>query len=274
MTIVLRLVAASVAALVWLPDPGLAEPASPWASGFHSRARLVSGWSDGADHWLGVEILLDPGYKTYWRDPGESGLPPRFDWTGSSNAQAIDLSWPAPTRTEDVGGIAHAYTKAVVFPVRVRADRPDKPVVLQLELEYGVCKEICIPAQAALALEVAKGDGAHRGLVKEALARVPRPQPVGAEGPLAIAGLARLSGEKPSYRVDVRSPEGATLFAELPEGWYVSTSTRHPSGHFTVTVDERPKDAAGPVPLRLTLAAEGHRAIETEVSLDPTPAAR
>jgi DsbC/DsbD-like thiol-disulfide interchange protein len=245
----------------------LAEGASGWADGFHSRARLVSGGSAGGEHWAGVEIVLDGGYKTYWREPGDSGLPPRFDWTGSANAGAIDLRWPAPTRTEDAAGVAHIYAQRVVFPVRVRAADPGKPVVLQLAMEYGVCKEICIPAQASLGLTLGSGEGTHRPAIEQALARVPRPQAVGAGGPLAINAVERLPGEKPTYLVEARSPEGAMLFAEGPESWYLSTSAAQPGNLFTVTVDEKPKGAVGPIRLRLTLVA-GEEAVETEIDLD------
>jgi DsbC/DsbD-like thiol-disulfide interchange protein len=267
MTIVSRVVAAALLGLAAPSGMALAEEASGWADGFHSRARLVSGGSLGAEHWAGVEIVLDRGYKTYWREPGDSGLPPRFDWTASTNAATIDLRWPAPTRTEDAAGVTHTYSQRVVFPVRVQPADPSKPVALQLTMEYGVCKEICIPAQASLALTLGTGEGALRPTVEQALARVPRPQAVAAEGPLSITAIDRRAGDKPTYLVEARSPEGAVLFAEGPESWYLSTSVAQPGNRFTVMVDERPQGAAGPVRLRLTLVA-GDDAVETEIDLD------
>ena len=273
MAIVLRLVAAALIGLAASPEASLAEGASRWAEGFHSRARLISGGSAGPEHWAGVEIVLDRDFKTYWRDPGESGLPPRFDWAGSENAQAIELRWPAPSRTEDAGGVTYTYAQRVGFPVRVVAADPGKPVTLRLNLEYGVCKEICIPTHAALDLTPDKGEGPHRAAMGQALARVPRPQRLGAEEALSILAVEGTPGDKPAYSVRVRAPEGAALFAEAPENWYVSVSRMQPDGRFTVTVDEKPREAAGPVALRLTLVA-GERAVETEVNLDGTLAAR
>jgi DsbC/DsbD-like thiol-disulfide interchange protein len=272
MTIMLRFVAAVLFGLLSLAQESVAQDASRWADSFHSRARLVSGAGAGSERWAGVEIVLDEGFKTYWRDPGESGLPPRFDWSGSKNAEAIDLSWPAPTRTEDAGGVAHSYYRRVVFPLRVRASDPGKAVSVHLNLEYGVCKEICIPAQATLELDLVNGDGPHRGLIEQSLARVPRPQALGAQGPLSITSVDPVAADKPTYNVRVRAPEGAMLFAEPPENWYVSTSSLQPGG-FTITVEERPKQATGPVPLRLTLVA-GAQAVETQVHLDEGLAAR
>jgi DsbC/DsbD-like thiol-disulfide interchange protein len=260
MVIVSRTLWMALAGLIFLAGPALAEGASRWQQGFHSRVRLVSGGLDLA----GIEIVLDEGFKTYWRQPGESGLPPRFDWTGSDNLAAADLAWPAPTRTLDAGGVAYSYKERVVFPVRITAVNPAKPVKLKLTAEYGVCKDICIPARAELTLALGRGTR-NRPLVEEALARVPRPKALGAEGPLAVLGIEPAPGERPTYTVRVRSPADAALFAEGPENWYLSTSTLQ-GDRFTVIVEEKPKDA-GAAPLRLTLVA-GAEAIETEVHLD------
>src|SRR5690349_18182355 len=74
------------------------SPAS--AQGFHSSARLISGGRQDAALLAGIEITLDPGFKTYWRNPGDSGLPPRFDWSGSENVADVEIRYPAPYRHE------------------------------------------------------------------------------------------------------------------------------------------------------------------------------
>ncbi|HEY8382991.1 MAG TPA: protein-disulfide reductase DsbD domain-containing protein [Microvirga sp.] len=264
LALVLRRVALAFVMACLAPLAAHAAPASPWAQGFHSRVRLVSGGMEGGRHLVGVEIELDRGYKTYWRSPGEAGLPPRFVWDGSANAGALDLHWPAPARTEDAGGVAFSYADRVIFPVRITPLRAGEPVRLHLAVDYGVCKDICIPANAELSLDLT-GDETHRPRIEAALAAVPRPQPVGAPGPLAVLGIER-QADGVSYRVRVRAPEGATLFAEGPENWYLSTSPKPEDGAFTLTVDEKPKDAAGPIRVRLTLAAGGG-GIETELAL-------
>jgi DsbC/DsbD-like thiol-disulfide interchange protein len=117
----------------------------------------------------------------------------------------------------------------VVFPVLVTPADPKAPVRLELALEYGVCKEICIPARAEIALDLTH-DVLGEGLVRLALARVPTPQPLGAGGALAILAAEPLpaSGDKPRIAVTVRSPEGPgpMLFAEGPDAWFVSTPPR------------------------------------------------
>ena len=256
--------------------PIAAQSLKPSAStqGFHSRARLISGGLQG-DVWLaGVEITLDPGFKTYWRNPGDSGLPPRFDWTGSENLAGAEIRWPAPSRHEDAAGTIHVYGKKVVFPILVRAAAKDKPVRLALSAEYGVCKEICIPARADLTLDLTE-DGPGRSLIEAALAKVPVPQPLGAQGDLSVLAVEPVKQDKPAYSVTIRAPSGAkpALFAEGPENWYLSTSPPDDANRFTVTVEEKPRDASGAFPLRLTLVAGG-KSVETEVSLDANGPAR
>jgi len=79
-----------------------AQDASPWETVPHGAARLIAGATHKSadDVWLraGIEIRLDPGWHTYWRYPGESGVPPRFDFTGSENVESVTVLWPAPKR--------------------------------------------------------------------------------------------------------------------------------------------------------------------------------
>lgn len=238
------------------------------AKGFHSQVRLVSGGRQG-DVWLaGIEFTLDQGFKTYWRTPGESGLPPRFDWSGSENAASIEIQWPAPKRHEDAAGVAYVYGRKVILPVRVKPDQADKPVKLALNIDYGICKDICIPANAQLSLPLSE-EGTDRAAIEQFQARVPSPQPLGASGNLAVVAVAAEDqADKPVLEVKVRTPAGTkpSLFAEGPENWYLSSSLPDTDGSFTVTIEEKPKDA-GPMALRLTLVA-GDKAVETEVSLD------
>jgi DsbC/DsbD-like thiol-disulfide interchange protein len=267
MTIVSRW--AALALLLW-PAAALSEARPVWVQGLHSRVRLLSGGPADEHRLAGLEIELDRGFKTYWRQPGEAGLPPRFDWSGSANLGEIRVLWPAPKRLEDAAGVSYVYGPRVVLPLKVRVADPGRPAHLRLVLEYGVCKEICIPARAELSLDLAAAETpADRRLIEEAgLARVPRPLPLGGEGPLSVVSVAREPGtDKPTYRVSVRGPGGATLFGEGPEEWFVDTSPPRGDGAFTVTIDGKPKDARGPAVLRLTLVA-GADAVETEVHLD------
>ena len=229
---------------------------------------------------VGVEIGLDPGFKTYWRNPGESGLPPSFDWSGSNNVAAVEVLWPAPARFEDASGVSYGYSGSIVLPVRVATRDARQAIELRLRLEYGVCKEICIPAQAELGVTIRPdASSAFEASVAAALARVPKPRPLGTEGELAILRVEPIiTGAKPALSVTLRGPAKTSLFVEAPEGWFLmaresANSAQHtvaeplPSRTIHVDILERPRDATGPIELRLTLAA-GDQAIETLASLD------
>jgi DsbC/DsbD-like thiol-disulfide interchange protein len=115
------------AALALVPAAAAAD-ASPWAAGLRARARLLAGGEGDGARLAAVEIAPDRGFKTYWRHPGESGLPPAFDWSGSTNLRAIEVLWPAPHRFEDAGGVSYGYDGGVVLPLRVRASGRGPPV--------------------------------------------------------------------------------------------------------------------------------------------------
>jgi DsbC/DsbD-like thiol-disulfide interchange protein len=260
------------------PAGSRAQDASPWAEGHRSRVRLLAGGLAGDGALAGIEIALDAGFKTYWRNPGESGLPPSFDWSKSVNVRSVEVLWPAPGRSQDAGGVSYGYSNGVVFPVRVRAAEPDKLVTLALRIDYGVCKDICIPAQADLTLTLWKDvSPAARALIDAALARVPRPQPLGGGGKLAILGV-ELAADGKGFDVKVRAPKNAQpeLFVEGPDTWLLAPAeSKEPAtpgsatGTFRVDILDRPKQASGPVDLRLTLVA-GDLAIETTTRLDAT----
>lgn len=263
---------------------GLAVPgASSWARGVRSRARLIAGGSEGEVRLAGLEIDLEEGFKTYWRQAGDAGLPPAFDWSGSRNVAAVEVLWPAPARLDDPGGVSYGYHGRVVLPLRVRPRRAEQPAGLALALEYGVCKDICIPVRAELALDLPAASGPQPQAIRDALARVPVKSPLGADGPVSILELAPIppSGGR-RFGVRVRAPAAPEpqLFVEAPDRWYLAAGRLEPrpsadpsSGTFPVEILERPKDATGPVDLRLTLVS-GERAVETEVRLDADALAR
>jgi DsbC/DsbD-like thiol-disulfide interchange protein len=251
--------------------------ASAWVDGHRSRVRLIDGGHDGGGLLAALVIELHPGFKTYWRTPGDSGVPPTFDWAASTNVAAVEPLWPAPTRFEDAGGVSYGYRDRLVLPLRVHLRDAGRPARLAGAVDYGVCHDICIPARAEVALDLS-GKGPPPAEIAQALARVPAPQPIGGDGPLAILAVAPQPGAK--LLVSVRAPQASTptLFPEAPENWYLAAGSMAAAdtagvGTFTVEVAQRPRDAAGPVDLRFTLAA-GERAIESLLRLDAADLAR
>ena len=108
----------------------------------------------GGDAEAGLLIEMEPGWKTYWKMPGEAGIPPQFDWTGSSNLESVEVMYPVPGRFKDLSGETVGYHGQVVFPLLVKSKNPDEPVSLKLSLFFAVCKDVCIPASSELSLDL------------------------------------------------------------------------------------------------------------------------
>lgn len=113
---------------------------------------ILPGWrlADGT-HMAGLRLTLAPGWKTYWRAPGDAGIPPRFDWSGSENLRAVEIAWPMPQIFDQNGMRSIVYAGEVVLPLHVRPLREGAPVRLDAEVELGVCEDICIPAALSVA---------------------------------------------------------------------------------------------------------------------------
>lgn len=130
----------------------------PWIETGEASVRLISGapGPDGGGRvMIGVHIQMTEGWHTYWRSPGDAGLPPLFDWSGSANLASTEIVWPAPRRHLESGLESFVYDDEVVFPVRIKTTDPMRVTALRLKLAFGVCREICIPAEADLALDLA-----------------------------------------------------------------------------------------------------------------------
>ena len=103
-----------------------------WAEGHNSRARLIAGTAGRGI--AGVELQMPEGWKTYWRNPGDAGgVPPSFDWSKSENLAGAKVLYPAPKRFTDRAGDTVGYKGTVVFPVRLDAQGPGKPIDLRLD---------------------------------------------------------------------------------------------------------------------------------------------
>jgi DsbC/DsbD-like thiol-disulfide interchange protein len=257
---------------------GAAEE-SRWDGGTYSAVRLIAGPPRRAAgttvHRAGIEIRLASGWKTYWRYPGDSGVPPRFDFKASQNVKTVKVRYPAPQRLPDPGGISIGYKQGVVFPLEVAAQDPGKPILLRLSIDYAVCEKICIPAEGKVELTLNGAASTHAPALARAEELVPKPAALGADDALAIRTVQREAGSA-RLIVEVAAPPDAAveLFAEGPGAdWALpvpAPAGGAPAGahRFTFELDGLPPGAAtqGAV-LRLTAVA-GARAIEVPYRLD------
>src|ERR1700738_2390926 len=252
-----------------------AEDASPWQRDGHSAVRLLAGSRSGAVLLGGIAFQLEPGWKTYWRTPGDSGVPPRFDFSKSENIEAVTVLWPAPTKFDDgAGGHSLGYHNQVVLPLRIVAKSADKPVTLRADINYAVCEKLCIPVQANAELAITSVASTEDSALFAALDTVPKPANVGDPNPLTIRDVKR-DGKSPVL-VDVVSPDAreVSLFVEGPTpDWALPVPKlleHSPPGvkRFAFELDGLPPgtDPEGAA-LKLTLVG-GDRAYEFNINLD------
>jgi len=218
--------AAAVCATLAAARNAAAADASPWDGDARSAMRLLagqaagSGGDSGGELRAGIELRLAAGWKTYWRYPGDSGVPPVFDFSKSENVKSVEVRWPAPHRFTDESGASIGYKGSVVLPLRVIAQNPRRPAVLRLAIDYAICERLCIPAKGSASLEVSRAATAINAALAAAEALVPRPVPLGDPGPLAVRAMRQEGGAKPRVVVEVAAPAGAgaplDLFVEGP----------------------------------------------------------
>ncbi|MFQ5467094.1 MAG: protein-disulfide reductase DsbD family protein, partial [Kiloniellaceae bacterium] len=198
----------------------------PWVENDQGSLRLLAARDDAgetADLRLGLHFKLKPGWKIYWRSPGDAGYPPTVDWSGSRNLAQAEIAWPVPHRFSLFGLETFGYGGEVVLPIEARLEAPGAPVAVRAEVEYLVCSEICVPQQAALSLDMGTGPGAPSPdgfLIDTYMERVPGR---GAERGLNIESVL-LTGtvEAPEIQVTARSErpfDAPDVLVEAPPGF-------------------------------------------------------
>ena len=214
---------AAILGVLLLPAPffnAFAADASSWDGDARSALRLVAGNRPGDGSLrAGVEVRLADGWKTYWRYPGDSGVPPVFDFSKSENVKSFSVLWPAPRRLTYEGGASIGYKGDVIFPVHVVPNDPGRPATLRLALDYAVCLNICIPARGQAELVLAPGPSSYDSSLAAAEALTPKPARVGDRAPLGVAAVRREPGGSHSrIIVEVIAPASSPLdlFAEGP----------------------------------------------------------
>lgn len=253
---------------------------SPWDGDARSTLRLIAGAPASAKAVLlraGIEIRLKAGWHTYWRYPGDAGVPPRLEFGGSQNVKSVEVLWPAPRRLSEAGLDTIGYDRDVILPLRVTPQDPAKPVTLDLKADYAVCEMLCVPAQAHAKLALVGGPASQNAALEAAEARVPRRATLGASDALAVRAVQRedVSGKR-RLVVDVAAPAGTALdlFVEGPTAdWSLPLPAATDGGagglrRFTFELDGAPPGAKYEgAQLTLTAVTDG-AAIEVPIHLD------
>lgn len=268
------------AVLIIVAGTPLAAAASDWAEREQLRVRLIAATDavgEAETLRLGLQFALAPGWKTYWRSPGDAGYPISIEWQGSRNLAEATLLWPAPTRFQLFGLETFGYADEVVLPILARPETPGQPMQLRARLRYLVCEEICIPYEENLVLDLPAGEATptpDAQLIDRYVALVP--------GDGRAVGLAidafQVEGDaaEPALLVQARSDlmpfEAPDTIIEGPPGYGFSAPAVALGGR-TATLRVRVALPAGAPPLAdaqftVTLV-DGPRALETK--LKPVP---
>ena len=225
-------VSAAVAYFISPVERGL-EPAAVASTDTPVEMRLVSavaGVGDLAELRLGLHFRMQPGWKIYWRSPGTAGYPPEAKWTESTNLSSVDIAWPAPERFMIFGLESLGYKDEVVLPLTIRPENPGQPLSLRAEVNYLTCKELCIPGEGVLALDIPAGPASatpEAGLIDRYRAKVPvdaailgvaveeavlKPEP----DETVLLRLA-VKSKQPFVKPDLFAEGPLTVFFEQPE---------------------------------------------------------
>ena len=272
-----------LAALLMLISPSLSAT-SEWFNHNHGAVRLISanaGSGNGQTIDLGLQFRMRPGWKIYWRSPGDAGFPPQISWIGSTNFAGATILWPAPRRFSVLGLETLGYKKEVVFPIKAELFERDKAVKLSARVRFLTCDDICVPYETILKLMLPAGRDLatpESGTIAAWEAKVPKDvtkKDVSASlaiEDVAIAGtganqalIVRVAG-----RDALKKPD---LFVEGPVGYsfkkpevQIASIVNEALMRIDFQVPKTPNATLTGETVTLTLV-DGDRAIESKVTL-------
>lgn len=231
------------------------------------RAELREGWRlPGGTQMAALHLTLAPGWKTYWRAPGEGGIPPSFDWTGSENIAGVTFHWPKP-QVFDINGLrVIGYRDALVLPMEFTAADPARPMAATAEVELGVCEEICVPMSISIGAAF-DGSTTPDPVIERALAE--RPESIKAQARCVAEAIRDGLRVTASVAIPVVGPEEFAVM-ELTDRsvWVSAADTNRQGGALTATADMVPP-AAQPFALnrsaiRVTIFGGSGRVVEVQ----------
>ena len=151
-----------------------------WSAGAESQVRLISPITNNNNQkeiYLGLEYQLQEGWKTYWQSPGDGGFPQEIDWSNSFNIKTLEIEWPTPMQFEILGMQSIGYSDHVIFPLKIVLENESLLTTIILDINYLVCKDICIPGNAHLELNIPSGKSnltQHSFILEKAISNIPQ----------------------------------------------------------------------------------------------------
>ncbi len=202
---------------------------------------ILEGWqqADGS-RIAAVKLTLAPGWKTYWRMPGDNGIPPAFDWSGSSNLRGVGITWPAPKVFRQGGVRTIGYANELILPITIAPRVAGKPVTLRADLDIGVCSDICVPKQMTLTATLDTTGSKPTPAIAAALAARPYAASEAGVKSATCALRPTARGMEIETRLDLPSAGGrevVVIEAGQPNIWTSETDSRRAGRQLTATSD-------------------------------------
>lgn len=249
---------------------GLSLPAQGAAQGFTVvedvvQLALLPGWrTDRGTHMTALRVDLAEGWKTYWRAPGEGGIPPVFDWGGSANVGGVTFHWPRPVVFDQLGLKSVGYLDQLVLPMEVNPRDPSRPIVVDASVQIGVCEDICIPVTLDVRADLPAGVTTPDPVIRAALADRPMTAAEAGVGHVSCAVDPIADGLRVTARIDLPALGGgeAVVFEATDASlWISEAAVTRDGGRLTARADFVPEsgrpfalDRSG---LRLTVIGGG-----------------
>ncbi len=150
-----------------------------WSNGVESQIRLISPYTSNNNQnqiFLGLEYKLKEGWKTYWRSSGEGGFPQNINWESSNNIKDLQILWPTPYEFKTFGFSSLGYMDKVIFPLKIILNNLNENSNIKLDINYVICKDICLPINEILELYIPSGIGKitqHYHTIEKSLSLIP-----------------------------------------------------------------------------------------------------
>lgn len=219
--------------------PGVANAKETLSLEDVAQVDVLPGWQmDNGRHMAAIRIRLAPGWKTYWRAPGDSGIPPRFGWEGSKNLNSVTFHWPTPTVFYLNGLRSIGYKGDVVIPIELSSKNPGKDnIILRGEIEFGVCKDICIPVLAQIGAKLNTNKQPDPMITASLNNRPSTAKKAGVGGVTCV--IEPISdGLRLTARIDIRSlgPKEVTVVELSDQTIWISQSESNRDGRYLTAV--------------------------------------
>jgi len=207
-----------------------------------AQIRLIGGWKMANGHLMGaLQVTLAPGWKTYWRAGGGTGIPPTFDWQGSRNLKAVSFHWPSPELITVSGVTVIGYKNELVLPIEFIPKTGGQGIIARAKLQLGICKDVCLPVSKPVSLSIAANADNRDFLIDLALQEQPK---TGVEAGVT-ATSCRIDKIKDGYRVTGRftlpangtKPEMVVFESPLKDVWIATSDTRREGGTLVSQAD-------------------------------------